>query len=233
MILYPLKATKYTIGGKAAGLLRLKASGILIPDLLSIPAETFDPITSEFGDDIEVVTSKLSSFVLEASDKAQLEIILSKWNFPQSPVVVRSSVADEDGTENAFAGLMKSFINLTNIDDVCHAIAACAASAFSKPSVDYRQQKGLPIIARPAVIVQQQVDAEVSGVIFSTYPDYPQEMAIHAVLGFGEGLVIGQLEPDEFYLLKKDGRENRIKIANKQEQIVADGLKGTTTKLSG
>ena len=64
---------------------------------------------------------------------------------------------------------------------------------------------GTPLAAQPAVVVQRQVAARAAGVLFSTFPEYPQEVAIHAVAGLGEGLVNGQRVPEEYYLAKRDG----------------------------
>ncbi len=48
--------------------------------------------------------------------------------------------------------------------------------------------------------------ARAAGVLFTTFPEYPLELAIHAVAGLGEGLAGGQLMPEEYYLNKKDGK---------------------------
>ena len=142
------------------------------------------------------------------------------WDFPAQPVVVRSSVADEDGGTAAFAGLMDSFLNLTTLPQVLAAVAQCAASAYSGRANAYRQQRGLPV-ARPAVVVQRQVQPVASGVLFSTLPEFPQEMAIHAVWGFGEGLVGGALQPDEFYFSRQNGQLAHQIIALKTERYMA------------
>ena len=84
-------------------------------------------------------------------------------------------------------------------------MAQVAASAYSARALTYRRQRGLPLAAQPAGVVQRQVAAQAACVLFTTFPEYPLEMAIHAVAGLGEGLVGGQLVPDEYYLRKKDG----------------------------
>lgn len=230
MIVYPVHSSKYTIGGKAEGLLRLKQAGVAVPDFLVVPAQNFDAITGGRETDRQAISDNLSSYLLETKDRQVLRSILSKWGFPGTPVVVRSSISDEDGRRHAFAGLMRSFVNVTDIDSVYTSIAGCAASAYAPAAMDYRKQKGLSLHPRPAVVVQQFIDADVSGVIFSTSPEYPQEMAIHAVWGLGEGLVGGRLQPDEFYLLKKDGRLNRTSLADKQQSMVPAGTEGTIVK---
>jgi len=208
----------YTIGGKAKGLCFLKKNHFLVPDFIIIPAETFDFVLDESAadeQDFPLRQKALEAFKLTISDSEKLKHLLAGWNFPEEAIVVRSSIADEDGESDTFAGLMNSFINVRSIEGLEKGIALCAASAYSERSVAYRKQKGLTLNARPAVIIQRQVNAATSGVIFSTYPQYPQELAIHAVFGFGEGLVSGELDADEFYLDKKTGGLVESVIAKK------------------
>lgn len=228
MILYPAKnIAGYTIGGKAKGLVQLIDAGVNVPDFLVLPAENFDAIIRQGNNDAAMIYGRLLQFVLHADDSKKLQHIMSEWKLQQQAVIVRSSVADEDGTQDAFAGIMDSFSNLKRYDDVLKAIASCAASAYSAKAVAYRKQKGLSLSARPAVIVQQQIISDISGVVFSTYPLYPQEMAVHAVWGLGVGLVNGELDADEFYLLKKCGTINRQKIADKEKQVIVNEENGT------
>ncbi|KUG08309.1 PEP/pyruvate-binding domain-containing protein [Solirubrum puertoriconensis] len=214
---------RYAVGGKAAGLYRLQAVGMRVPDFVVLPAEQFDVLLLGIGTDAAALQQrreKLLQFCIAEADRARLVAQFEQWNFPSQPVVVRSSVADEDGQHAAFAGLMDTFLNLTTMEAVEQAIARCAASAYSERAVAYRQQKGLPLAARPAVIIQRQIAPAASGVLFSTFPEYPQELAVHAVWGFGEGLVSGALAPDEFYFSKQTGQVHRQTIASKDQQLM-------------
>ncbi|UOG74862.1 PEP-utilizing enzyme [Hymenobacter tibetensis] len=232
----PTVRAKYTIGNKAQGLYRLREAGMLVPDFLVIPAELFDAVLREAPPQLTPEAAathqrqQLERFELPAPERQAMAQVLANWQFPTHPVVVRSSVADEDSVGASFPGLMDSFLNLTTEVAVWAAISACAASAYSARAVAYRQQKQLTLVARPAVLVQRQVTAAASGVVFSTFPEYPQEMAVHGVWGFGEGLVGGQLEPDEFYLDKQTGIPQRTKIACKEEMLEqASGGNGLQT----
>lgn len=213
VLIPPFPSSAHTIGGKARGLLLLQEAGMEVPPFVVLPAGNFeDLLQGETG----AVEQRLLSYALPAEDRQELFAVLKLWGYPGQPVVVRSSIADEDGARHAFAGVMSSFLNLQEDEEVCRAIAHCAASAYAPRAVAYREQKGLTLHARPAVLIQKQVEAVASGVVFSTFPDYPQELAVHAVWGFGEGLVSGALEADEFYLLKKTGALNRQRIALKE-----------------
>ncbi|GAA3956643.1 PEP/pyruvate-binding domain-containing protein [Hymenobacter antarcticus] len=211
------------LGGKGHGLRRLLAAGVPVPDFAVIPAETFDALLRGLPTDAKGLAqrrARLLEFTLTTADEQALRDCLTAWGFPRQPVVVRSSVVDEDGGQAAFAGLMDSFLNLTTLPQVLDAVARCAASAYSDRASAYRQHRGLAV-ARPAVVVQRQVRPVASGVLFSTLPEFPQELAIHAVWGFGEGLVGGTLQPDEFYFTKQTGQLSRHAIAHKPEQLVA------------
>ena len=229
MIVYGPKPGPCTIGGKATGLYKLLETAVAVPPFLVIPAETFDPVLRDIpGDEqsADLRKRKLAAFTLSQPDQTAIARILADWQFPGQAVVVRSSVADEDGNTDAFPGLMDSFLNLTAFADVCGAVARCAASAYSERALAYRKLKGLMLASRPAVIIQQQITPVASGVLFTTFPDYPQEMAIHATFGFGEGLVSGTLDADEFYWLKQSGYLHRQVIASKTHRMDADGGKG-------
>ena len=208
------------LGGKGHGLRRLLAAGVPVPDFAVIPAETFDALLRGLPIDAAGLAqrrARLLQFTLPPADEQALRDCLAAWDFPRQPVVVRSSVVDEDGGQAAFAGLMDSFLNLTTLPQVLDAVARCAASAYSDRATAYRQHRGLPV-ARPAVVVQRQVRPVASGVLFSTLPEFPQELAVHAVWGFGEGLVGGALQPDEFYFTKQTGQLSRHTIAHKPKQ---------------
>ncbi len=206
----PLAAAAAHLGGKGAGLLRLRTLGVPVPAFVVLPATLFEPglaglPTTEAG--LAARRAHLGGFELPAATQAALRTVLASWGLgPGQPVAVRSSVADEDGAVAAFPGLMDSVLNVSDWPALLAAVARVAASAYSDRALAYRRQRGLPLAARPAVVVQRQVAARAAGVLFTTFPEYPQEMAIHAVAGLGEGLVNGQLVPEEFYLCKADGQ---------------------------
>jgi phosphoenolpyruvate synthase/pyruvate phosphate dikinase len=130
----PAARRAYTPGGKAAGLYRLREFGLAVPRFLVLPAETFDAVLQELPvtpAGLADRADRLREFRLPVAEEAALGQVLAEWDFPERPVVVRSSVADEDGATAAFAGLMDTFLNLTTLPAVLAAISQCAASAYS------------------------------------------------------------------------------------------------------
>ncbi|WP_375419332.1 PEP/pyruvate-binding domain-containing protein [uncultured Hymenobacter sp.] len=148
------RAAAHTLGGKAAGLLRLRALGLAVPEFVVLPAALFEPALAGLpltAAGLDARRAALSRFVLpEEGVGNELRRALATWNFPGAPVVVRSSVADEDGAAAAFPGLMDSVLHVADWPALQAAVARVAASAYSERALAYRRQRGLPLAARPA-----------------------------------------------------------------------------------
>lgn len=197
-----------TVGGKALGLLNLQAQGHCVPDFFVLAASAFFPYLAQ----------KPSSNLLSEALKLEVLTRLATWNWPQVGVAVRSSVADEDGLDHAFPGMMDSFLNVKDEPHLWQAVADVVNSAWSERARAYRQEKQIEGQVVPAVIVQRQIDAPISGVAFTVNPTYPAEMAIHTVAGLGVGLVNGELEPTETYLGRTSGEivHQQLRVVNER-----------------
>lgn len=98
-----------------------------------------------------------SAYILACPD----EVIRKISNaFAGRPVVIRSSAADEDGTQNAMAGEYDSVLNVSSVDS--EALRAAMASVISS-----YERKG-PRLGGDEVIVQEMVrNTSMSGVVFT------------------------------------------------------------------
>lgn len=195
-------------GGKANGLFKLRQYGFNVPDFFIVTASTFKEVLEAKNEDI--TKALLLHFEFSKADKANISSILKAWNFPGIQLVVRSSIVDEDGCHHSFAGIMDSYLHINSEQELFDRINAVAASAYSDRALQYRREKNIVDSVRPAIIVQIQLDATISGAMFSTWPQYPQELAIHAVHGFGDKLMNGEADAQEYYLLKKNATLNRL-----------------------
>lgn len=119
---------------------------------------------------------------------------------PDQAFAVRSSSTAEDLPQASFAGQYDSFLNIRGIEAVLDHISRCWASAFSDRAVLYRIENGVEHNAALAVIVQNMVSPEVSGVLFTADPtsDSRETTAINAAFGLGEALVSGLVSPDTY-----------------------------------
>lgn len=116
-------------------------------------------------------------------------------------LAVRSSAIEEDGATRSFAGQLTTLLSVPP-DDVVDAIRTCWSSLYAAPAMAYRGSGPAP--GSMAVLVQQMVDPECSGVLFTVNPlnGSWREMVVEAVWGLGEGLVSGQLAP-HWYLVRR------------------------------
>lgn len=203
-----------TIGGKANGLYRLQALGLNVPIFIVLP---FESINIHSAEDVD-------SFKLTDQATQQLLDFLKKCDAENNGVSVRSSVADEDGLKYAFSGIMKSYLNQRKFDEVVLALKNCIKSAFSEQAIQYRKINNLTLDIKTAVIIQQQINSDISGVMFTTNPKYPQELAIHSIYGQGEGLVSGELDADEFYFLKNNATLYRKNNADKTSKYILNDV---------
>jgi len=134
-------------------------------------------------------------------------------------VAVRSSAMGEDSGTASYAGQYDTFLNIDSEHDLLLSVKKCWASVFSHRSFVYsrREQGKVPDLSI-AVVVQQMVAAEVSGVLFTTDPicSGDDQVLIEAAWGLGEGVVDGRVTTDSYTYdrVKKTitGREIRYKL---------------------
>jgi phosphohistidine swiveling domain-containing protein len=117
---------------------------------------------------------------------------------------VRSSSVEEDGSQNSFAGQFDSFLHIApgNITDHAYKVWD---SAHSDRIAAYRESQGRTgEVPLPAVLVQQMVNADVSGVAFSANPvNGDQNTAVVAATsGVGEALVSGACQGDTWHVAR-------------------------------
>jgi pyruvate,water dikinase len=146
------------------------------------------------------------------------------------PVAVRSSAASEDGEAASYAGQQETFLNTRGIDAVLERLKHCWASFFAPRALFYRFQKGAPDDTRIAVVVQEMVCADKSGVMFTIDPVQKRRdrMIIEAALGLGEGIVSGLITPDHYVVDRDNGALLREVISCQTTAVVYDGETGGT-----
>lgn len=122
-------------------------------------------------------------------------------------VAARSSATAEDLATASFAGQHESFLNIQTETDLVEACRECYASLFTDRAIKYRNDNGFDHLGVAlSVGVQQMVrsDQASSGVCFTIDPDsgHPNLMLITGSWGLGENVVLGRVNPDEFYVFK-------------------------------
>jgi pyruvate,water dikinase len=179
------------------------------------------------------VAGEIQEIVLSSPPPEELaEHISSAYQSlgPDVPVAVRSSACAEDGESASFAGQQETFLNVIGSENVLDGLVRCWASFFTERALFYRLNKGSLTDLRMAVVVQQQIAADKSGVIFTTDPirQRTDQMVIEAGYGLGEALVSGLITPDN-YVARRDGRLKKARLGRQDQMTVRVAGGGTTT----
>lgn len=204
MTLHHLRdARPATSGGKAAALGTLLRAGIDVPAGVVVPVTEYARHLQRAGIDPGVtppqqVRGAIMAQRLDEDLVQQLEDGL-RWGPGEVPGVqaaVRSSATHEDGAAASAAGQHDSFLAVQGTEAVAAAILRCWASLWSEHAVAYRGDAAdIGEAPQMAVILQEFLDAEVSGVLFTG-----EERLLEAVHGGGDQLVGGTLTPDSWRL---------------------------------
>ena len=126
-------------------------------------------------------------------------------------VAVRSSAICEDGTQNSYAGQFETFLNI-NKEGIIKSIEKCYESNRSENIKGYINEKNIiDENTKVSVIVQEMIDGDISGVMFTKNPVTGADtIIIESVLGLGEKLVQGEATPTQIIINK-----NALIIENK------------------
>ncbi|MFQ5991523.1 MAG: PEP/pyruvate-binding domain-containing protein [Nitrospiraceae bacterium] len=240
------------VGEKAWNLSRLQGWGFAVPRWVVIPRSVFDDVTHseqkriahilsslDFGSHkaLEEASAQIRSIIMDSGLKDEfadeLFLVIEDTVGKGSLLAVRSSVIGEDSVENSFAGQMDSFLNVQPAD-VVPAIEEVWASAFSARAITYRHRKKISLTeVSTAVIIQEMVHAETSGVLFTRDPETGERRCvISAGFGLGQGVVANLVETDT-YTLAWDSHAITKEVRRKDYRIIRDNgdLRGVRPEL--
>ena len=219
------------IGLKASNLSKLLAKRMPIPNGFIIRPELVDAffeenhldefIVKEVSDidpadsiKLENASKKIRNSIIKMSLNKDLKKVLTKAysslsGFTDAYVAIRSSSLIKDEGDDSFGGQYSTYLNIRGKDDYVEKIKYCWASLYSPQNIFYILSKGYDISkVRMGVIVQKMVQAEVSGILFTINPidNDDRKMSIECILGLGEPIVKGELNPDT-YIIDKETKE--------------------------
>ncbi len=149
----------------------------------------------------ELASNQVRDLVLAAPLPAPLRAQLERAYaaLPRQLVAVRSSGTSEDSGATSFAGQHDSYLGIEGIEQVETAVKQCWASLHTARAIGYRQASGVDQSSSAmAVLVQELVNAESAGVIFTVHPVRLQGILIEVVQGLGEQLVSGERTPNRY-----------------------------------
>ena len=135
---------------------------------------------------------------------------------------MRSSALSEDSANASFAGEFETVLNMRSDEDIHKAILTVYNSRKNERVQAYSQVKGMDTAHEIAIVVQQLVKAESSGVLFTANPVTGQrdQAMLTATWGLGEAIVGGMVTPDTLIVNKQTGAILTREIADKQVMTV-------------
>ncbi len=150
------------------------------------------------------------------------------------PVAVRSSATAEDLAGASSAGQQDTFLNVRGEAAVLAAVVDCWASLWTARAMAYRRRQGIaPEAVGLAVVVQEMVEADCSGVMFTADPATGRRdhVVISAAWGLGESVVGGLVSTDDHVVDKAGGAVLSRHVAAKAEMTgYADGAQTGTVQ---
>ena len=158
-------------GAKIDNLIKLKENGF------NVPAFTVVPYEDAVREDLEVALPS-----------------------PAGLYSVRSSANVEDGAEVSFAGQFQTFLNVPG-SEVKDRIREITNSLNGDNVKTYAENHGINVSdIRMNVLVQEMIDSDISGVVFTANPQgILNESVITVGRGLGEGVVMSSVETTSYY----------------------------------
>ncbi|WP_222101959.1 phosphoenolpyruvate synthase [Fluviicola chungangensis] len=222
------------VGGKGANLGELtRMDEIRVPEGFCVTTKAYEAIVESNqtvrelleqlrplkAGDRQAIT-RISENIREAIEKIPIpkeldtEIREKLASFdPDTAFAIRSSATAEDLPTASFAGQQDTYLNIIGKDEILKHISACWASLFTERAVSYRIQNGFDHQqVRLAVIVQQLVIPQASGVVFTADPvSFNRKvMRIDAGFGLGEALVSGIVNADNYVIREGKITDNQV-----------------------
>ena len=235
---------KACLGGKSASLGEMVGAGLPVPPGFAVTTHAFRAARDASGTaaalgtaldgldpgdtaDVsrralaarELIATWLVPDAVEAGIREAYGQLSERTGLRRVAVAVRSSATCEDSPDASFAGEHDSYLWVRGEDEVLDAVRRCWASLFTDRAVSYRVAMGYGHAdTEMCVAVQKMVKPRSAGVAFTLNPGNGDRsaVAIDSAWGFGEGVVSGDITPDNFLVDKVMGVITRRTISPKQ-----------------
>ncbi len=230
------------VGGKGANLGELIAAGFAVPPGFCVTTAAFErfiaaqPTMERLYALLETLTPGDVERVRAVGH--EVRAVLGQTPFPEDvehavlvtwqaldnkhAYGVRSSATAEDLPDASFAGQQDTYLNVRGAVALLEAVRNCWISLFTDRAIQYRLQHGFAHRqVRLAVVVQQMVAPDVSGILFTADPVTGNRriISIDASYGLGEALVSGVVSADLYQVDTRQDRLVKRQIADKQLMI--------------
>lgn len=234
-------------GGKGANLGELTNAGIPVPAGFVITAQAYyyflektkikedilralKGIDPEDSKKLNQISREIKKKIMSAKmpDEISDAVFDAYRRLGGFAVAVRSSATAEDLPDASFAGQQATFLNISGQENVIKAVQACYASLYEARAIYYRTINNFDHMkVGIAVPVQNLIDAEFAGIMFTVDPVSQDEnkLSIEAGYGLGEAIVLGAVTPDR-YIIDKTTLSIVEKEINSQKWKIVKDAKG-------
>jgi len=171
------------------------------------------------------INSEMKSEIIKAYK--QMDSVRNEKGY----VAVRSSATAEDLPDSSFAGQQETYLYVKGEKELIHFVKSCWASLWSTRAMSYRHKKDYDHRkVFISVVIQEMVDATVSGILFTNNPlsQNRNEIYISSSYGLGELIVSGQITPDSFIIDKNNLRVKHQELGTKEKELVIGTTERTT-----
>jgi pyruvate, water dikinase len=233
-----------TAGGKGANLGELCRAGLRVPTGFVVTAGAYLDAMDEGGVREELrevfadACTRVDDAAALAERSARLRALVRKAGVPDRlrlelldayhllgadvPVAVRSSATAEDASGTSFAGMHETFANTVGDAAVLERLVDCWVSLYGDRVIAYRASQGLVEEPAIAVVVQELIESERAGVLFTSDPSTGDRnrVVVEGAFGLGEVVVSGQVEPDTYVLAKDGPRLLQVRVGHKSHKLI-------------
>jgi len=244
-------AQRSRVGGKNASLGEMLAAGLPVPPGFAVTVEAYQTVREHDGvrravarllgqvdvrdtTALEEISSAIRGHIeqvplhdgVAGAVRSAYDALCERCSTEAVPVAVRSSATSEDLPDASFAGEHDTFLWVRGPDEVLRHLSRCWSSLFTARALAYRRQTGHDHeVVAMSVGVQKMVRPKASGVAFTLNPSDGDrsQVAIDAAWGFGEGIVSGEVTPDNFLVDKVLGQIVKRTISDKQYEYRLSG----------
>ena len=230
------------LGGKGYSLAVIINNGFNVPKGFVITSEVFfkflrfnnlmgiiENLSSEinennFQEKSKEIKNLILSEKMPEGISSEIKKSLNKLNIQY--LSIRSSAISEDSLKASFAGLYDTFLNIKeDLNLVLENVKKCWASIFNERAVIYKIKKKMLHLEGMAVIVQEMIPAEISGITFTVHPTDEKSLLVEASYGIGDMIAGGKVEPDDYtvdretleIVEKKIGRKDKMSIVESEK----------------
>jgi rifampicin phosphotransferase len=199
-------------GGKAYPLAMLMRRGFTVPKGFCVTTEAF-----RLAGGCDAGEVKLPDFLRD--------LIVAAWRRAgMAAAAVRSSATEEDGRTASWAGIFPTTLPVEDEPALIAAVERCFRAVHAPETSVYRSLAANGSRPAMAVLVQELVDAEAAGMVFTSNPvsGARDEIVINAVHGLGKALAAGRVTGDTF-VAGRDGATKTQTVSAKPFRITPRG----------